>query len=296
MAQQSSGFSGCVKLGKASTRRAWSALSKARTECRLLAVIGEQPALAARLRYGRDAQATRPAAPAEHLERLQQLVEVAHLERAVVAEQRRERARRRLGAADLEADDGLAGICRARQRRGERVRAPDRLDEQPDRARAVVLGQEADEIRHVARELAPGRDDRAIADARPAGQERLADGPRVRDAGNVPGHELLRARRPCRARATRRRASRCPCSWARRRPRRTRRRARRCARRPRDPRHRPRRPARAARPRARPRRSRPRRPPPRACAPRAGRRTPAAPGAPSARRSTRGRARRAGWD
>ena len=137
--------------------------------------------------------------PAEHLERLQQLVEVAHLDRVVVAQQRRERARRaddrarvgqrgprrRLGAPDLEADDGLARFGRARQRRGEGIRAPDRLHEQPDGARALVLGQEGDEIRDVARELA--RRPRRPCDSRRAarGQERLADRARMRDAGDV---------------------------------------------------------------------------------------------------------------
>ena len=171
----------------------------------LLAVVGQQAALAARLRDARDAQAARPAAPAEHLERLQQLVEVAHLDRAVMAQQRREgarradhrarvgerRARRGLRAPDLEADDRLARLGRERERRGEGVRAPDRLDEQADRRVPSSLGQERDEVGEIARELAPGRDDRAEADARPAGQERLGDRARVRDAGDVPGHERL---------------------------------------------------------------------------------------------------------
>ena len=126
----------------------------------------------------------------------------------MVAQQRRERAcraddrarvrergaRSGLRAPDLEADDGLAGLGCARQRRGERVRPPDRLDEQADRARALVLGQERDEIGDVARELAARGDDGAKADPRPACQERLADRARVSDAGDVPGHERLRAR------------------------------------------------------------------------------------------------------
>ena len=173
---------------------------------------------------------------------------------------------------------GLPASAAARQRGGERAGPPDRLDEQADRARALVLGQEPDEVGQIARELAPGRDDRAKADARTAGQERLADRARVGDAGHVPGHERVGSRNgaePERDAARRRDAHavrphhrHVALGGAR----------RRCARRPRGPRRRPRRPARVSRLRAHRPRSRPRRPPPRACGRRAGRRTPGAPG------------------
>ena len=189
-------------------------------------VVGQQAALAARLRDARDAQPARPAPPAEHLERLEQLVEVAHLERAVMAQQRRERARRadhgaRVGergarrglrAPDLEAHDRLARLGGERERGGERVGAPDRLDEQADRLRALVAGQEGDEVGEIARELAPGRDDGAEADARPGRQTRLGDRSRVRDAGDVPGHELLGPGDRAEPQRERRPASRRPCS------------------------------------------------------------------------------------
>ena len=257
MAQQSSGFSGWVKLGKASTSRAWSALVEGRErDAGLLAVVGEQPALAARLRHGRDAQAARPAPPAEHLERLQQLVEVAHLDRAVVAEQRREGARRadhraRVGergarsglrAPDLEADDGLAGLGRARQGGGEGVRAagssrrtgrsracprprPGTRRSRRDRARARSRPRRPCESRRAARRpgtprrSSPSARRRRRARARTLGARHGAEP--ERDAAGRRDAHAVRARRP---------------------PRRTRRRARRCARRPRDPRRRPRRP------------------------------------------------------
>ena len=147
------------------------------------------------------------AAASRHLERLQQLVEVAHLDRTVMAQQCGERPRGAddrarvgqrgpcscLGAPDLEADDGLAGVGRAGQRGGERVWPADRLDEQADGARALVLRQVRDEIGDVARGLASGGDDGAKPDPGPASQERLSDGPRVGDAGDMPGHERVRA-------------------------------------------------------------------------------------------------------
>ena len=169
----------------------------------VLPVVGEEAAFATRFRDGGDAQPAWPAPPAEHLEGLEQLVEVAHLDDAVMPKQRGEGARRAdhragvgergprggLRAPHLEADDGLARLGRARKRGGERARSPDGLDEQADRARALVLGEVRDEVRNVARELAAGRHDGAKAHARPAGEERLADRSGMRHAGHVSGHE-----------------------------------------------------------------------------------------------------------
>ena len=209
MAQQSSGFSGWVKLGKASTRRAAVASSKgangmpASSPWSASNPHSPPDSDTAAMRRPRG-QRRRPRTSSVSSNSWKSFTSIA----PVVAEQRREgacradyRARVRergarsgLRAPDLEADDRLAGLGRCRQGGDERAGPPDRLDEQADRARALVLGQEPHEIGQIARELAPRRDDRAKADARTAGQERLADRARVGDAGHVPGHERVGSR------------------------------------------------------------------------------------------------------
>src|SRR5262249_4529286 len=127
-----------------------------RKPCRL-AVVREECALAARLRDRGDPRpARRPATAPEYLERLDELGEVRDPGRADAAAARGDRGARagdragggggragsRLRAADLEADDGLAGVGEAIERLGERRRTPHRLEEQADGSCALVGGEE----------------------------------------------------------------------------------------------------------------------------------------------------------
>ncbi len=129
------------------------------------------------------------------LERLDELVEVVDLDRAVAAEHRREGARRadqrtgvgerrassRLGTSDLEADDGLAGQ-RARgraPRRRRRAGGPSRgrarrLASRRPRRRSEVVGRVRDG-------LATRRDDAAHPDPATEREERVRDRARLAD-------------------------------------------------------------------------------------------------------------------
>ena len=112
-----------------------------------LRLVGQQRALAAGLGDARDPLSRRPPPASEDLERLDELVEVADLDRRVSAEHCRERALGpdersgvrerctcgRLRASHLEADDGLAGVGAPLQSVDERLRAPDGLQEEADR-------------------------------------------------------------------------------------------------------------------------------------------------------------------
>ena len=118
-------------------------------DSRGLGLVGEQRALAARLGDGRDPRAARPSTASEDLERLDELVEVLDLDRAVPLEDGRERAARadqgtRMGERgaggglrppDLQADDDLPGERAPLERRDELLGAADGLQKQADRAR-----------------------------------------------------------------------------------------------------------------------------------------------------------------
>ena len=213
-------------------------------------------------------------------------------DRARVGERR---ARRRLRAADLEADDGLARLGGSAS---AAANAAGRRTVSTKRPIARVPSSAARSATKSARsrESSPPAETTVRKPTRgPAARNASAIEPGVRDAGDVARARTTRGRRRCRATARRRRASRRPCSSARRRRCRARRPAPRCAPRPRRRRRPPRRRGPAARRRARRPRRRPRTPPPRACARRGGTRTRASPAAPSARESTRVRAPPGGW-
>ena len=168
-----------------------------------LAVIGEESALTAGLRDGRDAQPARSAPPSEHLEGLEEVVEVVHLDGAVTAKQggegavradERARVRQRCPrgsrrAPDLEADDRDAGRGAARERLGKGRRPSHRLEEDAHRASSLVLGEEADDVGGVSDELPAAGDDDTEADPRPAGDERLRDRARLRHHRHVTRQE-----------------------------------------------------------------------------------------------------------
>ncbi len=196
-----------------------------------LRVVCEQGALATGLRHGCDARPARPTAAAEYLEGLDELVEVLHLDRSIAAQDGRERAHRadersgvrqgrsrgRLGAAHLEADDRLAGGGARGKRIRERGRPAHGLEKEPDRACAVVHGEEVEVVGCVRHGLATRRDDAAHADAPTEREERVRDRARLAEHGYVtgcsrlggpsdPGGRPARSERPHAVRAQQRRA------------------------------------------------------------------------------------------
>ena len=170
-------------------------------DARRLGVVGEQRALATRLGDRGDTRAARPAAAAEDLERLDELVEVLHLDRSVAAQHGRERAHRAdecsrvrqrgargcLGAPHLEADDRLARRRARRERLGEGGGAAYRLEEEAHGARALVLREERQVVGRVRDDLAARRHDAAQADAAAEREERICDRPGLAEDGDVPG-------------------------------------------------------------------------------------------------------------
>ena len=148
-----------------------------------------------------DARSLGPAAPAEDLEGLDELVEVGDLDRGVPPEHRRERAlgaderarvgerrpRRRLRATDLEADDRLAGFRAPAQRVHESVGSAHGLEEEPDRARRGILREERQEVGGVGDRLGPRRHDATQPDAAAQREERVRDRARLAQHCDVTG-------------------------------------------------------------------------------------------------------------
>src|SRR5262245_52128026 len=111
----------------------------------------------------------RAAAAAEDLERLDELVEVVDLDRAVPPERggegtagaderasvRERRARGGLRATDLEARDRLPRLGACAQRCDEGICLANRLEEEPDRLRPLVLGEEREVVGGVRDRLRP---------------------------------------------------------------------------------------------------------------------------------------------
>ena len=147
----------------------------------------------------------RPPAPPEDLERLDELVEVADLDRRVAAEHGRERAvgaderarvrqggpRGRLRAAHLEAGDGLARLGARAQRVDERLGSAHGLEEEPDRARVRIVGEEGEVVRRVRDRLRTGRDDAAQPDTAAEREERVGDRAGLAEDGDMAGRRRV---------------------------------------------------------------------------------------------------------
>ncbi len=98
---------------------------------------------------------------------------------------------------------GLPASAQRSQRVDEGVGAPDRLEEEPDRARAVVLGEEREVVRGIHDCLRAGGDHAAQADAAPQRQERVRD-----RSGLAEDRDVSRRGRVLRAAVPRGRAAR----------------------------------------------------------------------------------------
>ena len=99
-----------------------------------------------------------------------------------------------LRAADLEADDRLAGLGAAGERIGELPRAANGLEEEPDRAGRLVLCEVVEELCRAADHLPAGGDHGAEADAGADPEQRLGDRARLADDRDAAGPERLRHR------------------------------------------------------------------------------------------------------
>jgi hypothetical protein len=177
-------------------------------DAHFLGPIGEERTLTAGLGNGRNPEAVRPPPAAQHLQRLDEVVDVVDLDRLVAAEERRERlvrADRRAGvrdrrarprgrAPDSQADDRLLGLCKQLERGPERGRSPHGLDEETDRSRRLVIREERADVGHVARRLGAGRDDAAEADSGPERRQRLSDRAGLDDRGDPARRERARQR------------------------------------------------------------------------------------------------------
>ena len=167
-------------------------------------MVGQQRGEAAGLRDRADARAPRTPLPAEHLERLDEVVVVLNVDRAEAPQDAREcdvgpdhgagvrdrDPRGALRAADAQAHDRLAALGAQLQREGERRRPADRLEEQRHHARGLVVGQERHVVGGVPQRLGAGRDHAPQPDARAHRHQRLADRARLHDGGHVAGAHL----------------------------------------------------------------------------------------------------------
>jgi hypothetical protein len=186
-------------------------------DSRGLGLVRKQGTLATGLGDRADSGSARLTAASEELECLDELVEVLDLDCAIAPEHCREGARRadqgagvgeggssgRLGAPDLEADDGLARESTPFERGGKSAWPAHGLEEEADHLRLLVFREEGEVVRRVRDGFGTRRHDAAESDSPAERQEGVCErtglaengdaarGRRVRRATD-PGHRAAR--------------------------------------------------------------------------------------------------------
>ena len=206
IAQQSAGLPTSVKFGNSCLIRARQLVrQELQRDPRLLGLVGEVLALAARVGDGADPPAAGRRGPREHLEVLQPGAEVVAADGVVVPQHRRERpvgsdqragVRERrpgahLGRADLEHDGDLAGLGDPPQRLLERRRPAHGLQEQADHAALRILREVRRHVGDVGDGLVSCGDDGAESDPRAERDQDLADRAGVRQRRDRAAGEVL---------------------------------------------------------------------------------------------------------